>query len=227
MFRIIVFISLILFISCSSADKKKQSAENIYASLMLAMGDSSFDKMQCVAEFTREPDDLKKIALKKEAKVLLDNEPLRFDDTYYPTYDLEKEASAFPGKHTWTIEPDAGIKKTYELEVVLFRITSEIPGKMGISDVKVECENLKSTDKVTLLLTANLSDTSESFLEITPADGHFIIPADFLKKVDPIQLDLHFNIARIKSVKDDDYFGKGVDIEYTVITRRFTTKIER
>ena len=221
--RIILITCGIALISCSMMTRDNQP---IYAQLMVALGDNPKTKMQCVAEFMNDPDDMKKIALEKGSKVLLDNKELNFDDSYYPNYVQERDAGEFPGKHKWTINIANRLKKEFDFEVVPFLIKTTIPEKIGKSDLKIDCENLKSTDEVFLMLTADFSDNSETSLNITPQDGYFIIPKEFLQKVDPIKVDMHFNISRIKKI-DDDYFTKGVEIEWTKITNPFTTQIVR
>ena len=200
--------------------------QNIYAKLMVALGDDPTNEMQCVAEFMKDPDDLKKIALEKGSKVLIDNKELNFDDSYYPNYVLERKRSEFLGKHKWTINIANRFQKEFDFEVVPFLIKSTIPEKIGKVDLRIECENLKSTDRVFLMLTADFSDKSETYLDIEPQNGYFIIPKEFLQKVDPIKVEMHFNISRIQKI-DDDYFTKGVEIEWTKITNRFNTQIVR
>jgi hypothetical protein len=223
----IIFAFFISIVSCSMMTTNKEVKENIYAKLMVALGEDITNEMQCVAEFMKDPDDIKKIGLTKGSKVILDDEELKYDNTYYPTYDLERKASDFLGKHKWTIDIDTKTKRIYEFEVVPINITSTIPEKVGQTDLKVVCDNIKSTDKVFLMLTADLSEKSETSLDIKPQDGYFIIPKEFFKKVDPIQLDIHFNLSRLSSIKDDEYFGKGVDIEWTKITKKYKTTVIR
>ena len=205
----------------------EKARENIYAKLMVALGDDITNDMQCVAEFMKDPEDIKKIELRKGSKVFLDNQELKYDDSYYPNYVMERKASEFIGKHKWTIDLGFGVKKEYEFEVLPFNITSSIPENIGQSDLKIVCENLKNTDKVFLMLTADLSENSENSLDIKPQDGYFLIPKEFFRRVDPIQLEIHFNISRVRSIPDDDYFGKGVEIEWTKITKRYKTTIVR
>ena len=225
--RLIILTLFISIVSCSMTTNNKKVNENIYAKLMVALGEDITNEMQCVAEFMKDPDDLKKIALKQGSKVILDNQELKFDDSYYPNYGMERKASDFLGKHKWIIDIGAETKKEYEFEVLSFNITSIIPDKIGQSDLKVVCENLKSTDKVFLMLTADFSENSETSLDIQPQEGYFIITKDFLKKVDPIQLEIHFNISRIRSITDDGYFSKGVDLEWTKITKKYKTTVVR
>lgn len=225
--RLITFTLFISIVSCSMTTNKEKVKENIYAKLMVALGEDITNEMQCVAEFMKDPDDLKKIALKQGSKVMLDDQELKYDDSHYPNYAMERKASDFSGKHKWIINIGAAIKKEYEFEVLPFNITSTIPDKIGQSDLKVACENLKSTDKVFLMLTAGFSENSETSLDIKPQEGYFIIPKDFLKKVDPIQLEIHFNISRTRSITNDDYFSKGVDIEWTKITKKYKTTVVR
>lgn len=225
--RLIIFTLFVSIVSCSMTTNKEKGKENIYAKLMVALGEDITNEMQCVAEFLKDPGDLKKIALKQGSKVILDNQELKYDDSYYPNYGMERKASDFSGKHKWTINIGSETKKEYDFEVFPFNITSSIPDKIGQGDLKVVCKNLKSTDKVFLMLTADFSENSETSLDIKPQEGFFIIPKDFLKKVDPIQLEMHFNISRVRSITDDDYFSKGVDIEWTKITKKYKTTVVR
>jgi hypothetical protein len=226
--RILTGIALFnLIVGCSTSGNNDKAKENIYAKLMLALGEDSTNKMQCVAEFMKNPDDLKKIALKDGAKLMLDNQELKYDASPYPNYIMERKAADFLGKHVWKIETGPETVQEYEFEVVPFNIVSDIPEKIGTTDLTIECENLRSTDKVFLMLSAEFSENSETSLDIAPQDGFFIIPKDFLKRVDPITIEMHFNISRILSINEDPYFGKGVNIEWTKITKRYQTTVVR
>ena len=224
--KLLLFFHL-LIISCNITTSNEKLSKNIYAKFMVALGEDITNEMQCVAEFFKDPDDLKPIALEKGSKVLLDNQELEFDPSPYPNFISERKASEFIGKHKWTVNLGSGAKNEYEFEVAPFNIISSIPEKIGTTDIKVECENLKSTDEVTLMLSGDLSSNSENFLEIKPQDGYFIIPKTFLEQVDPIKLEMHFNLSRIQRISGDDYFGKGVEIEWTKVTKHYTTTVIR
>lgn len=215
---------LLAVVSCSMTTASKRQQNKIYAKLMVALGDDASNQMQCVAEFYKDPDDIKTIALKQGAKVLLDNLELQYDTSYYPNFVLERTASEFIGRHKWTILFNSGEKKEYNFEVKPFEITSIIPEEIGQTDLIVKCNNLKSTDKVFLMLTADFTDESENSLDITPQDGFFTIPKSFWKKVDPISLEMHFNISRVEKVFNDSYF-KEVEIEWTKITKRYKARL--
>ncbi len=211
-------------ISCSMTATKNRQKSKPYAKLMVALGEDVSNQVQCVAEFYKAPDDIKTIALEEGTKVLLDNLELQHDTSYYPNYVLERKPSEFIGTHKWSILFKGGEKKEYNFEVKPFTITSIIPDEIGQTDLVVKCDNLKSTDKVFLMLSADFTDERENSLDITPQEGFFTIPKSFFRKVDPVSLEMHFNISRIDKVINDSFF-KEVEIEWTKITKRYKARI--
>ena len=222
----IFFYTLLLF-SCQTNSQNKEIKKELFIKFQFALGDNEFNNTQCLVEIQKNEDDTKKIALPKECKIYIDSIQLSFDNEIYPNYSTEIEANYFIGKHKWLIDFGKEIKKEIEFEVAPFKLKNDIPKKIGNTDLKIECENLKSTDLITLLISGELSDNSETYLEIKPNDGFFIIPKDFLRKVDAKDLEIRFNISRKIIINDDNYFGNGIEIEITKITKDYETKIIR
>lgn len=222
-----LYIFIILLFSCQTKSQNKENKKELFVKFQLALGDNEFNSTQCLVEFQKDIEDTKKVALPKECKIYIDSTQLNYDHEFGPNYSTEIDAKYFIGKHKWVIDFGKEPKKVIEFEVVAFNFKNEIPDKIGNTDLKIECENLKSTDFITLLISGDLSDNSESYMEIKPNDGYFIIPKDFLRKVDAKKVEFKFNITRKIIINDDDYFGNGLEIEFTKITKDFETKIIR
>jgi len=199
--------------------------QDIHASFSLALGDNSWNKVQCIVEFKNDIDDLTgKVELKQGSSVFLDEHELQFDNDYYPVYDTELEANEFLGEHVWKINIGGEMLKEYDFEVESFVLNTMIPDIIEVKDHKFYCENLRETDEVVLLLTGDFSDKCLTSLDIKPSDGFFVVPKSFLQQVDPIKFEIRFNISRKKNLKDE-YFSKGVEISWTKITEDFETQI--
>ncbi len=222
---IIAVFSIVFLISCSQKATTKNDTENIYAQFMVTSGDGAHDVMGCVATFMQEDEDGEKVGLGKGVQVLLDSTLLDFDTAAYPSYIAERDTSEFNGLHTWAIRFPDGKQQLYNFICKPFKITSEIPEIVGTSDIVVNCNALQNTDHVTLFLSGDYSDTSENMLEIVPEEGRFTIPAAFWKNVDPISLEMSFNISITQRLNIDPILSKGGEIESAKITKRYPIKV--
>ena len=216
----------VLELSCTNKSGS-EIKQDLYAEFILALGEESHHKVQCVATFMKDEDFGKKVSLGRGAKVMLDGKEVPYDSTVYPNYAEERDRAVFAGKHEWTVQFPDGQKWNYPFESKPFSITSGVPDTVGKSDITIHVGSLQKSDRIILFLSGDLSDSSENLLEIEPADSSFLIPASFWKNVDPTAMEVHFNISSIDTLKTDAVFTKGGVVERTWISRRYKIIVMR
>lgn len=206
-----------------------QQKMNAHANFMLALGEADFHLTQCVVEIMKNPDDVMgNLSLGEGAKVQLDEHVLSYDKDY-PSYNAEISRDEFLGKHVWKVLLPSGKTLEYSFEVLPFTFKDSIPAVLKPKDLKIECENLKSSDEVILFLSGDFSSNTETYLSIKPQNGYFVIPERFIRQIEPDEdqdgFQIHFNIERVEHLKDE-YFKKGVRIEWTKVTVDYFTRLE-
>lgn len=221
----LTLISLFLA-SCNNKPAKENGRQSIYGKFMIALGEGAFDKVQCVAGFSKSKEDGDQFSLGNSTNIFLDTFKLTFDSVYFPQYDTEIDTSHYLGKHAFKIS-NQGENKEYTFVSKPFKIVTDIPSIVGKEDIKVNCNSIQSSDKVDLLIGGDYSDNSETIIDITPSDGYFIIPKTVWQKVEGSNLYMWFNLTSVKNIEPDNLLTLGGKIEATRVSKHYDFKIEK
>jgi len=221
---------ILLSLTCCQAKKQNTKAEpntkKVFGNLVIALGEEDNNKVQCVAGFTENNDEGDRVGLGSQATVMLDSFALVFDPVAYPQYDTEIDTAHFTGPHTWTITRN-NKQTSYSFISKDFKITSAIPAVVGKEDVKITCNALQKNDKVTLLISGDYTDHSETIMDIEAADGYFIISKATWDKIEGTNLFMHFNLSSIQQIPPDDCLAIGGILEATRVTRQYAFRLVR
>ena len=221
--------ALLLIVSMSFCNTKKENqdtVEKVFGTFMIALGENPNNKVQCVANFKKNDKDGDQYGFNNSTSIQLDSFHLTFDSVLYPQYDTEIDTSHFLGRHTWNINSNKKVKH-YNFESKPFKIITEIPSLVGKNDITIKCESLLSTDKVTLLISGDYTENSETIIDITPNNGYFTISKSILDKIEGTNLLMHFNLSSVKNIPPDDFLTAGGILESTRVTKQYKFQIIR
>jgi hypothetical protein len=224
-----LFLASLFMISnsfCNTNKKSKETSKKVFGSFMIALGENPNNKVQCVASFKDTDIDGDQFGFDNFTTIKLDSFNLTFDSVFYPQYDTEIDTSLYLGYHKWRITNN---NKNYEYssECKPFKVISEIPSKIGKNDIIIKCESLLSTDKVTLLISGDYTENSETIIDLTANDGYFTIPKSIIDKIEGRNLLMYFNISTIKNIPPDDFLTAGGILETTKVTKQYEFEINR
>jgi hypothetical protein len=223
---LLAFLFLVSISFCNTKKETKDTVEKVFGSFIIALGENPNNKVQCVANFKKDDKDGDHISLNNSTSIQFDSFNLSFDSVYFPQYDTEIDTSYFLGRHTWNITNNNKVKQ-YHFESKPFKIISEIPQVIGKNDIIIKCESLQSTDKVTMLISGDYTDNSETIIDINPNNGYFIISKSILDKIEGTNLLMYFNLSSVKNIPPDDFLTAGGILESTRVSKQYKFQLIR
>lgn len=133
---------------CGGSKKKESGLAGLHHEYLVALGESSFLKAQCVATFRKGDDSGKPQELPPGYSVYFDSLQLPLDKSVYPSYGTELSRDGFNRRHNWSIKQDNNTVVLVSFEYRTFTTDTTIGPVLGTADIVVPINGLEGGDLV-------------------------------------------------------------------------------
>lgn len=183
MYKLVLFSAMLLFLNCSNSKKTGNKLTGYYQEYLVALGEASHHKVQCVATFKKDNEDGKPQALPEGFSIFLDETPVPYEGSVYPSYSMELDREGFASNHKWVVKEKNIVVFEMPFSFSTFKINNQVDAMIGSKDVQLSIAGLKDGDELECWFDNIDIDNEIDRFRYAIKDGNIIIPAKDIKSL--------------------------------------------